>query len=187
MALNSKVSEQEIKQCLFHIGGLKAPGPDGFPEVLHKFKKARGKVGFIAWKIDLAKAYDRLQWHFIQKVLNDIGIEGNLNRLIMNCVSSVQFKVIMNGETSNNFRPKSGIRQCDPLSPYLFVLCMEKLSHIINQKRTEGSWKPVKISRKCPAISHMFFADDLILFGQASMQQAQVMKDCLDIFCELSR
>ncbi|KAK0586151.1 hypothetical protein LWI29_001876 [Acer saccharum] len=104
----------------------------------------------------------------------------------MSCVSSVQFKVLVNGEASDSFRPKCGIRQGDPLSPYLFVLCMEKLSHIIQLKITEGLWKPVKISRGGPAISHLFFADDLILFGQASVKQAQVMKDCIDLFCDVS-
>ncbi|KAK3212866.1 hypothetical protein Dsin_017572 [Dipteronia sinensis] len=104
----------------------------------------------------------------------------------MNYVSSVQFKVILNGETSDNCRAKSGIRQGDPLSPYLFVLCMEKMSHIIHHKLTEGIWKPVKISRNGPAISHLFFADDLILFGQDSVQQAQLMKDCIDMFCDIS-
>ncbi|KAK3222789.1 hypothetical protein Dsin_009814 [Dipteronia sinensis] len=63
---------------------------------------------------------------------------------------------------------------------------MEKLSHIINHKLIKGSWKPVKISRGGPAISHLFFTNDLILFGQASLQQAQVMKDYIDIFCDLS-
>ena len=139
-------------------------------EVLHKFRKVRGKSGLMAWKIDLAKAYDRIQWDFIKEVLNEVGIEGKINRLIMSCISSVQFKVIVNGEATDSFRPMSGIRQGDPLSPYLFVLCMEKLSHLINQKLVEGSWKPVKTSRNGPVISHLFFTDDLILFGQASRQ-----------------
>lgn len=119
-------------------------------------------------------------------MLSEVGIEVNLNRLIMSCVLSVQYKVIMNGETFDSFRPSSGIRQGDSLSPYLFVLCMEKLSHIINQKLVEGNWRPVKISRNGSMISHMFFADDLILFGQASTKQAQVMKECLDIFYDIS-
>ncbi|KAK3222256.1 hypothetical protein Dsin_009281 [Dipteronia sinensis] len=214
-ALNARVSEEEVKQGLFHIGGLKALGPDGFPaiffqrpislcntyykvvskvvvqrlrhiipslispnhvafvpgrqiqnniivaqEVLHKFKRAKGKMRFIARKIDLAKAYDRLQWGFIKAVLDEAGIE--------------------------DFRPNSVIRQGDSLSPYIFVLCMEELSHIIHHKLNEGTWKPIKISRNGPAISHLFFVDDLILFGQASMQQAQVMKDCIDMFYDIS-
>ncbi|KAK0606978.1 hypothetical protein LWI29_007229 [Acer saccharum] len=137
-------------------------------------------------EIDLAKAYDKLQWGFIKHVLEEAGIVGRMNNLIMSCITTVSYKVVVNGELSESFSPKCGIRQGDPLSPYIFVLCMEKLSHIISQKLLDNSWKPVKISRDGPAISHLFFADDLILFGQASPQQAQIMRNCLDIFCDLS-
>ena len=92
----------------------------------------------------------------------------------------------MNGEVTDSFNPECGIRQGDPLSPYIFVLCMEKLSHLINQKLRSGLWKCVKVSRGGPEVSHFFFADDLILFGQASTKQAEVMRECLDIFCGFS-
>lgn len=75
------------------------------------------------------------------------------------------------------------MRQGDPLSPYLFVLCMEKLSHLINYQVAQRKWKPVKASRNGPAISHLFFADDLILFAEASVSQTDVMRECLDCFC----
>ncbi|KAK0575315.1 hypothetical protein LWI29_037124 [Acer saccharum] len=58
-------------------------------EVLHKFRKVKGKLGFMAWKIDLAKAYDKLQWGFIKHVLEEVGISGKLNTLIMSCITSV--------------------------------------------------------------------------------------------------
>ncbi|KAK0580349.1 hypothetical protein LWI29_000920 [Acer saccharum] len=155
-------------------------------EVLHKFKNTKGHMGYIAWKIDLAKAYDKLKWSFIKEVLEEIGIGGKVNDLIMSCISSVQYQVVVNGEVSESFAPRSGIRQGDPLSPYIFVLCMEKLSHIIQQKLEEGIWKPVTVSRGGPEISHLFFADDLILFGQASVRQAEIMRECMDTFCDLS-
>lgn len=95
----------------------------------------------------------------------EIGIGGNLLELIIWCISSVRYKVVLNREVSDSFTPSSGIRQGDHLSPYIFVLCMEKLSHLIKQKLALGSWKCVKISRGGPEVSHLFFVDDLILFG----------------------
>ncbi|KAK3211447.1 hypothetical protein Dsin_016153 [Dipteronia sinensis] len=154
-------------------------------EVLHKFKNARGKMGYIAWKIDLGKAYDKLQWGFIKQVLEEVGIEGKLNNLIMSYILNARYKVALNGKMSNSFLPKCRIKQCDPLSPYIFVLCMEKLFHIIKQNLLERAWKPVKISRIGPEISHVFFGEYLILFGQASVQQAETMRDCLYTFCDL--
>ncbi|VVA40999.1 PREDICTED: reverse mRNAase, partial [Prunus dulcis] len=136
-------------------------------EVLHKFKNAKGKKGFIAWKIDLSKAYDRMQWPFIREVL-------------------WEYKAILNGELTDSFSPQCGIRQGDPLSPYIFVLCMEKLSHLIQQKIHDRAWKSVQICQGGPHISHLFFADDLILFGEATIDQAWLMKQCLDDFCQLS-
>ncbi|KAL5735733.1 hypothetical protein ACOSP7_030185 [Xanthoceras sorbifolium] len=104
----------------------------------------------------------------------------------MSCITSVEYKVIMNGEIINSFSPRCGIRQGDPISPYIFVLCMEKLSHIINSRVVDRSWKAIKVSRKGPDISHLFFTNDLILFGQATSDQASVMKDCIDVFCKCS-
>ena len=155
-------------------------------EALHKFKVMKGKKGLVAWKIDLTKAYDKIQWGFIRHVLTEIGVRGILLDLIMWCVTSVQYRVVINGEVSEPFTPGCGIRQGDPLSPYIFVMCMEKLSHLITQKVGFGTWKGVKISTGGPSLSHLFFADDLILFGQATLSQARSMKECLDVFCGLS-
>ncbi|CAL8174658.1 unnamed protein product [Prunus armeniaca] len=103
-------------------------------EVLHKFKSAKGKKGFIAWKIDLSKACDLMQWPFIREVLWEAGIKGSILELLMQCITSVQYKAILNGELTDSFSPQCGIRQGDPLSPYIFVLCMEKLSHLIRKR-----------------------------------------------------
>ncbi|CAL2228907.1 unnamed protein product [Prunus armeniaca] len=102
------------------------------------------------------------------------------------CIKSVKYQAILNGELTERFSPSAGIRQGDHFSPYIFVLCMEKLSHIINDHVSSGTWKSVKVARNGPAISHLFFADDLILFGEASIHQAKLMKHCLDLFCGAS-
>ena len=117
-------------------------------------------------------------------------MKSNLPRelidLIMNCVSSTTTSVLFNGGLLEPFRPSRGIRQGDPLSPYLFILCMEVLGHLIEEKCREKSWNPVKASRSGIAFSHLFFADDLVLFAKADGRNCSAIRDALDEFCNRS-
>lgn len=153
-------------------------------EMLFKFKRSSGFSGFFAWKVDLSKAYDRLRWSFIEQVLYEAKFPSKLGKLIMNCITSISFQICFNGELTTSFKAQRGIRQGDPLSLYIFVLCMEKLSHLINSAVNMRYWKLVKASQSGPKISHLFFANDLRLFVEASKHQASILKRCLDSFCE---
>lgn len=126
-------------------------------------------------KIDLHKAYDSVSWEFLKQVLVDFNFPQQLINLIMFCVSSNQLSVIWNGEAQPFFAPKRGLRQVlKSASPYLFILCMEKLSHMIQDRVHRKQWKPVKVSRSGPSLSHFFFADDLIFFAQATQSQVDL-------------
>ena len=140
----------------------------------------------MAIKIDLEKAYDKIEWSFIREMLLSLNFPSNLVELIMSCLSSVSSSLLFNGGCLDPFRPSRGIRQGDPLSPYLFIICIEYLSHLIELKCVDKSWNPVKTSRSGLPFSHLFFADDLVLFAHANPDNCLAIREVLSDFCAKS-
>lgn len=150
-------------------------------EILHSRKS------FFAIKIDIKKAYDRVRWSCIEDMLKEAGFGETLIEVIMKCVWSISTSVLWNGCCFEFFSPSRGIRQGDPLSPYLFVLIMEKLGHRINDARVSGQWKAFKVGRDGPEVSHLMFANDLLLFREATVSQMRCVLEYLEDFCCMSR
>lgn len=90
------------------------------------------------------------------------------------------------GGYSESFKPSRGIRQGDPISPYLFVLCIERLALAIQDACSSGEWKPFSIGRPGVLLSHLLFADDVVLFSEASVDQALLIDGILGRFCSAS-
>jgi len=113
-------------------------------------------------KIDLAKAFDCVDWGFIRIMLAKIGLRPQCINWIMACVENVQYAVIVNGIPSSFFKAERGLRQGCPLSPLLFILVMDSLSLQISHAVTERRCMPVKICRGI-SVLHNFFVDDVLL------------------------
>ena len=140
----------------------------------------------MAIKVDLEKAYDKIKWSFIREVLINANFPQNVISLIMSCVSSVSTSILFNGGNMEPILSSRGIRQGDPLSPYLFILCMEALGYFIEEKCKSKSWIPVKSSNNGVAVSHLFFADVLVLFAKEDHVNCSTIRDVLDDFCARS-
>jgi hypothetical protein len=155
-------------------------------ELLHTFNLKRGKGGFMFLKIDMEKAFDKMEWSLILVIMQKLGFHANWILWIKACISSSSFSILLNGSPYGLFSPERGLRQGDPLSPFLFILGSEVLSRLLLREERIGNLKGMKIARNSPAINHLLFADDLLIFGKASLLEASSIKSCLDKYCSWS-
>ncbi|XP_060969524.1 uncharacterized protein LOC133036798 [Cannabis sativa] len=155
-------------------------------EVVHSMNKRRGKRGYMLLKLDLEKAYDKLDWDFLISVLHQIGFGSPFIDWIKACISVAEIKLLLNGSVVGKFSPERGLRQGDPLSPSLYIMAAEALSHLLIKKENEGGLKGFKLARNGTPITHLMFADDIILFGEASAREARSLLDCLESYCHSS-
>lgn len=121
-------------------------------EMIHSLKTKDGRRGGIIIKIDLEKAYDCLEWRFIEETLVDFGLPHNMVKVIMGCITQASFRLLWNGGCTDAINQTSGLRQGDPISTYIFVLCMEQLVHRIRREVEIGNW-----TWYGPGISYLFF------------------------------
>ena len=119
----------------------------------------------------MSKAYNKVEWVFLGKIMEKMGFDNRLISLIQSCIQTISFSILVNGEPRGNFTPKRGLRQGDPLSPYLFLLCAEGLRSLLQQVESSGAIKEVSLCSATPKISHLFFADDSLLFCWATSQE----------------
>lgn len=133
----------------------------------------------MAFKLDMSKAYDRVEWGFVEGVMEKMGFDPGWVELVLKCVSSVSYSVICNGNTGRTFLPTRGLRQGDPLSPFLFLFCGEGISSLMRLAEGDNVLKGVKATRHGPAITHLLFVDDCILFAEATEGGAHSLKQIL--------
>lgn len=121
-----------------------------FQEIIHNMDMKKGKGGgggeVMAIKLDLEKAYDQLEWSFIKDNLKLFRLHSNLISLIMSCISSSSISIFFNRGALESFHPSRGICQGEPLLPYLFILCMEVLGALSEDKCQEKLCNPIKSS-----------------------------------------
>lgn len=155
-------------------------------ELLHSLSTKRLKHPFLALKLDISKAFDKVKWNYIDDIMKGLGFNEKWCRWVMKCISSASYSILINGNPVGKIIPSRGIRQGDPISPYLYLLCTEGLSSIIQNSIQLGKLHGFKANRSGPAISHLLFADDSLLFCKAEEGECIELKQILQTYEEAS-
>ncbi|KAL9663550.1 hypothetical protein QQ045_018939 [Rhodiola kirilowii] len=149
-------------------------------ELMHYMKtRPAGGAGYYCVKLDMSKAYDRVRWDFLEAIQLKLGFPKEWVDKVMMCVKSVSYMIKVNGVISEAFYPERGLRQGDPLSPYLFVICTEWLARNLEWSQNNSLIRGVKVSRGAPMISGLLYADDSIFFLKADVENTLRLKSIL--------
>ncbi|GJX41003.1 hypothetical protein Tco_0255993 [Tanacetum coccineum] len=150
-------------------------------ELMHNYHLDRGTPR-CAFKVDIQKAYDTVDWKFLHDMLVGFGFHPHMIGWIMECVTSTSFSLSINGSLHGYFKGKCGLRQGDPMSPYLFTLVMEVLTLMLNRRARDSN--SFTYHRYCSKLNiiNLCFADDLFLFAHDDVNSARVIMDSLEEF-----
>jgi exonuclease III len=153
-------------------------------EVIHSLQKT--KTPGMLLKLDISKAFDKLSWEYMKAMLIAFGFDQNWVTWILNLTSSAFFSLLINGVPSKPFSPSRGIRQGDPLSPFLFIIMAEGLSRSIHAALENNLLTGLPLHGLTPPISHSQFVDDTLLMGSPTAREANSLKEILQLFSDAS-
>ena len=146
-----------------------------FEKMHHINLKKIGAKGEMAIKLDMSKVYDRVEWARVDKIMEKLEFHPRWRNLMMQCISSVTYAVRINGKLSGHIIPSRGLRQGDPLSPYLFLFCVKGLSALIKKATTDGLVEGIFVCRGGPCLSHLCFVDDNLIFYKATVEECEAL------------
>eukprot|EP00253_Pinus_taeda_P023411 PITA_23411 len=153
-------------------------------EVIHSMKIKKQKGMMI--KLDLLKAYDIINWQYLEEILGSFGFSNRWIKWVLSCISTPNFSILVNGTPSKTFKASRGIRQGNPISPFLFILAAEGLGRYLKQERIADNIKGLRLWGNELPITHQQFVDDIMLFGEPTVREVRNLKMALDLFAEAS-
>lgn len=146
----------------------------------------RVEIG-VVWLLNLTcPRYDRVEWSYLKAIMAKMGFYSVWINWIIQCVTNFSYAFNVNGEKKGFIKLQRGIRQGDPLSPYFFLLCAEGFSNLLYQVANSRKITRMEISSRGPALSHLFFTDNSLVFCKASVQEAKELKNILAIYETIS-
>ena len=153
-----------------------------FETMHHISQKKSGRVGEMALKLDMSKAYDRVKWTCLENIMRKMGVHQKMIEVIMRCITNVTYYIRINGQTRGRIVSSRGLHQGDPLSPYLFLFCVEGLSALLHHAAMRQAIHCVAVYRRAPRISHLFFADDSLVFCRASLEECNELQCIFTVY-----
>jgi hypothetical protein len=154
-------------------------------ELVKGYHKNKGKAR-CAIKVDLKKAYDSVEWNFILMSLLAVGCPAQFVTWVRECITTPRFSIALNGSLVGYFKGGKGLRQGDPLSPYLFVLAMEVFTKLLHNKVRGSQYFQYHPYCERQHLTHLCFANDLMLFVAADIPSIKLIKEGLEEFRMLS-
>ncbi|RVX20328.1 Transposon TX1 uncharacterized 149 kDa protein [Vitis vinifera] len=148
-------------------------------------RRQSGEEG-VVFKIDFEKAYDHIRWDFLDQVLEKKGFSPKWRKWMNGCLSSVSYAVLVNGSAKGWVKASRGLRQGDPLSPFLFTLVADVLSRMLVRAEERNMLEGFRVGRNRTRVSHLQFADDTIFFSNTREEDLQTLKSLLLAFGHIS-
>lgn len=143
-------------------------------EVVEEWKRCR-KRGLII-KLDFEKAFDKLNWNYLLKIMERMGFPSKWREWVQECLSSARVSVLINGSPCDEFEMHKGVRQGDPLSPFLFIIAAEGLNWMIKKAEADGLVSGMPMGIDGPVITHLQFADDTLVFCLPKLEEVSTIK-----------
>ncbi|PKU82102.1 Putative ribonuclease H protein [Dendrobium catenatum] len=150
-------------------------------EVFNKFRFSKARSGMFSIKLDMEQAYDSMGWQTLRQALTHFNFPSKFLELVLQCVLNPKFSILIYGKRTGWIEGRCGFRQGCPLSPILFILCSQILSDALLARK---SGMGISISPMAPRVSHLLYADDILIFAEAKFKEVKELKGIISNYCK---
>ncbi|KAJ3687279.1 hypothetical protein LUZ61_016443 [Rhynchospora tenuis] len=155
-------------------------------EILHSFNSSRFSQQTFMLKADITKAFDKMDWNFLKEAMINLNVPGKIIDLMLYSFRHAKITIKVNGMGDGFIHPTRGLRQGCPMSPYCFIMAMEMLTRKLRHAQVMGQIRGIKLAQSCPLLTHVIYADDLILLGNVDGAEVQQLSNIMEEFGNVS-